>query len=298
MSAKRFLNTPGIAGFLGITAAGTAAVALVCLLAPISVQIACVGILVVVVLSLAAVRELRPGLPEQLHLLNTPLTLASDRDILELYQKIGDSLRKTSLNKDAIYRDLALERIKGLADELAKVAGGRIVFTCTETWRMAYEQLLRSPAVFLYRSVAHVVTSTYWQDPPGLQSMQVNFELIDAGSLNVERIAIFPDHLWPAGERFPVEPLCAWVDEQYNHGIWIKLARESALANEPGLLVDMGIYDGRAVGTQELDAHGRTVRFTLSFDMAEVLAAEQRWERLSVYSIAYQKLLDRATRSE
>ena len=296
MSAKRFLNASGIAGFLGITAAGTAAVALVCLLAPISVQIACVGILAVVILSLAVVRELRPGLPEQLDLLNTPLTLASDQDILELYQKIADSLKKTSRNKDPIYRELALERIKGVADDLAKVAAGRIVFTGTETWRMAYEQLLRSPAVFLYRSVAHVVTSTYWQDPPGLQSMQVNFELIDAGTLNVERIAIFPDHLWPANERFPVEPLRQWVDQQYNHGIWIKLdaIRAGERARPTGRY---GIYDGRAVGIQELDPQGRTVHFTLSFDMAEVVR-QSSVGTMSVYAIAYQKLLDLNARSE
>ena len=298
MSAKRLLNASGVAGFLGITAAGAAAVGLVCLLAPISVQIACVGVLVVVILSLAVVRELRPELPEQLHLLNAPLTLASDQEIFELYRTIAGSLKETSLNKDPIYRELALERIKAVADELTEVAGGRIVFTGTETWRMAYERLLRSPTVFLYRSVAHIVTSTYWQDPPGLQSMQVNFELIDAGTLNVERIAIFPDHLWPANERFPAEPLRHWVDQQYNHGIWIKLVRQSALATEPDLLADMGIYGSRAVGIQELDPQGRTVHFTLSFDMAEVVAAEQRWERLSVYAIAYQKLLDLNSRSE
>ena len=47
---------------------------------------------------------------------------------------------------------------------------------------------------------------------------------------------------------------------------------------------------------QELDEHGRTVRFMLSFDFAETLAAEQRWERLSVYSTSYQKILDQSAR--
>jgi hypothetical protein len=121
--------------------------------------------------------------------------------------------------------------------------------------------------------------------------------MIEGGTLNTERIAILPDHLWPAGERFPVEPLREWIDEQYTHGIWVKLVRQSILAGELDLLVDLGIYGTRALGRQELDDHGRTVRFTLSFDFAEILAAEQRWERLSVYSTSYQKLLDPSGRS-
>jgi hypothetical protein len=125
--------------------------------------------------------------------------------------------------------------------------------------------------------------------------MQVNFELIDEGTLNVECIAIFPDHLWPADERFPVEPLRQWVDQQYNHGIWIKLIRQSALATEPDLLVDMGIYGSRAVGIQELDSQGRTVRFTLSFDIAfrlcrNVLVTDMSWP-------AYREILERVGRS-
>ncbi len=84
-----------------------------------------------------------------------------------------------------------------------------------------------------------------------------------------------------------------WIDDQHRHGICVKLVRQSVLAEEADLIVDMGIYGSRAVGFQEIDEHGRTVRFTLSFGFSEVLAAEQRWERLSVYSISYQKLLDR-----
>ena len=86
------------------------------------------------------------------------------------------------------------------------------------------------------------------------------------------------------------------TSEQYTHGIWTKLVRESTLTGEPDLLVDLGIYGTRAVGFQELDDHGRTVRFTLSFEFAEILAAERRWERLSVYSTSYQKLLDQQAR--
>ena len=78
MPTKRLLDLSGIAGFLVISAAGAVVVTLVCLLAPVTVQIACIGILVVLILSLAVVRELRPSLPEQFHLLNAPMTLATE----------------------------------------------------------------------------------------------------------------------------------------------------------------------------------------------------------------------------
>lgn len=126
--------------------------------------------------------------------------------------------------------------------------------------------------------------------------MQLNFELTDKGTPNIERIAILPDHLWPAGERFPVEPLHHWIDEQQKRGISLRLVRQSTLAGESDLLVDLGIYGTRAVGFQELDDQGRTVRFTLSFDFPELLAAEQRWKRLSVYSTAYRNLLSGSSR--
>jgi hypothetical protein len=294
MSRKPIFHLNAIPGFLAASAVGIVVVVVVCLSAPIDVQIACIGILVVLVLSLAIVRELRPGLPEYLHLLNAPIALARDPEIYELYGTVTGSLKETSLNNDRAYRELALERIRNVAHELAEIAEGRIIFTGTETWRTAYARLLRSPSVHHYRSVSHVTTSTYWQDEPGRQSMQVNFELVDEGTLNVERIAIVADQLWPAGERLPVEPLGHWIDEQYNHGISIRLVRQSTLANEPDLLLDMGLYSTRAVGFQELDEHGRTVRFTLSFDFAQILAAESRWERLSVYSTSYRELLDQS----
>lgn len=286
----------GPAGFLAVATAGATLVILVCLFAPVSVQIAAVGLLVVLVLSLTVSRGPQPSLPQDIDLFSAPLTLARDKGVFEAYQAITRALEGISADKDPIYRDLALERANHFAKELQYVAEGRIMFTGTETWRMAYGRLLRSPGLYLYRSVAYAKTSTYWQDEPGRQSMQVNFEMVDGGTLNIERIVILPDHLWPNGERFPLEPLQQWIDQQYNHGIWIRLVRQSTIASESDLLVDLGIYGSRAVGYQELDEHGRTVRFMLSFDFAETLAAEQRWERLSVYSTSYQKILDQSAR--
>lgn len=296
MSRKRLFTRPDLPRFLAVTTGGVILVISICLFGPVTAQIACIGILVVLVLSLILVRELRPDFSEQFHLLDTPMALARDRDIFELYRMMATSLKTTSLNHDPVYRDLALERIRGFAKALDDLSEGRIIFTGTETWRMAYARLLQSPGLHLYRSIAYVKTSTYWQDEPGRQSMQLNFELTDKGTPNIERIAILPDHLWPAGERFPVEPLHHWIDEQQKRGISLRLVRQSTLAGESDLLVDLGIYGTRAVGFQELDDQGRTVRFTLSFDFPELLAAEQRWERLSVYSTAYRDLLSGSSR--
>ena len=293
---KRFLDLPGNLGLPAVSVAGVVLVILVCWLAPIPVQIGSVGILVVFLLSLTVARRQLPTLPHEIDLFSGPIALARDKQVFEFYQSITKSLECISADKDPIYRGLALERTSHYSRELAELAKGRIIFTGTETWRMAYARLLRSQGLHLYRSVAHVRTSSYWQDEPGRQSMQVNLEMVDGETLSIERIAIFPDHLWPAGERFPVEPLCQWIDEQYNHGIWVKLVRQSTLAGDPDLIVDLGIYGNRAVGVQELDDQGRTVRFTLSFSFPEVLAAERRWERLSVYSTSYQKLLDQSAR--
>ena len=290
---KRVLGRLGLESLLRSTAGAAIGILLVLLaylFATVPMQIALVGLLVVV----AGVRlrhsdTARIGSP-----LTVPLPIVQDRALFATYQVIADAFVGIGADKDPVYRGLALDRAADFAKQLHDIADGRILFTATETWRTAYGQLLRSPGLHLYRSVAHARTSTYWQDEPGQQSMQANYEMVGRGALSIERIVILPDHLWPANVRFPVEPLKEWIDDQYRHGICVKLVRQSVLGEEPDLVVDMGIYGARAVGFQEIDEHGRTVRFTLSFDFSEILAAEQRWERLSVYSVSYAKLLDRS----
>lgn len=229
---------------------------------------------------------------EQHELLSVLLTLAQEPKVLDLFRCIAVSFRSIGANSDPIYRDLALERLRQIDREISSVARGHIIFRGTETWRMVYERLLRSRGLHRYRSVALVKTANYWQDEPGRQSMQVNYRMRRDG-LTIERIAIIADHLWTAGERFPLEPLSAWLDDQQQHGISLKLVRHSSLANETDLLADLGIYGNRAVGFQELDEQGNTRLFTLSFDFSEVLAAEQRWERLCVYARPYRQPRDR-----
>jgi hypothetical protein len=226
-------------------------------------------------------------------ILQTALELAGDREIYSRYRQLAEEMTLISQRKDTIYRQIALEQIDDVLRRTAIIAEGQFTYEGTEAWRIAYERLLRSPGLYLYRSVAWVRHVDYWQDEPGRKSLAVNFELLAEGGLTIERIAIIADEFWPAGELWPVEPLRHWLHEQHARGIEIKLVRQSALGKESGLLIDMGIYGSRALGIQELDAACRTIRFTLSFEAAHVAKAEERWDRLSVYAESFANYLDR-----
>lgn len=272
-------------------AAAAPAVALASLAEPIWLALY-TALLLVVVLTLALQARCYAQLAADHHeLAALPLAIAHDAAMLDLFRAIGVALRDMAANLDPIYRELALDRARQASQELTAAAGGRIAFEGTEAWRRAYEQLLRSRGLYRYRSVAYVRTSAYWQDEPGRQSMRVNFEM-QASGLQIERIVIVADSLWPTGELVPVEPIDGWIDGQVRQGIQVKLVRASRI--EADLRDDFGLYGNRAVGHQQVDDQGRTVRFALSFDFAELLAAEARWDRLSIYATSYENLLDRS----
>ena len=216
------------------------------------------------------------------------LAVAADPAAFGLFQSFGKSMRAVISTVDPIYRELTLDRCRQLVEEAANLAAGRIDYVGTEGWRSAYEQLLRSRGLYRYRSVAYLRTPNYWQDEPGRQSMRLNFEMAESG-LCIERVAILPDAFWPQGEVEPVEPIGRWLDEQFRRGVRVWLVRESLLDGDQDLLADFGLYGSRATGFQQIDDHGRTVRFTLSFDFAEMLAAERRWDRLMVYATEFGK---------
>ncbi len=221
------------------------------------------------------------------------LNLARDAEIAEVHSKLVESLEKLSQLRDPIFRQLATERLDGLVKQAQVLSEASIEYASTESWRVAYEQLLRSPGLHLYRSVAHIESVHYWRDGPGTQSTRLNLELQNSRVISVERIAIIADHLWPDDSPFPVEPIHAWLEEQHRHGIWVRLVRESQLLSEANLVTDLGIYGSRAVGIQVADSAGRTIRFVLSFDFDKVQRAEAVWSRLLVYAISYRELLDR-----
>ncbi len=171
-----------------------------------------------------------------LGLLETPFYLSHDTEIFERYKKLSQQMLRVSQRSSAVFRDLALQRLDKRAADCAAMGQGQIVFSETETWRIAYEQLLRDPVVFFYHSVAIVRHPQYWQDAAGMGSMQLNFQLIDQQIVNIERIVVIADELWPRNQDLPVEELRQWIHEQSVHGIWIRLARLSDLRNEPDLI--------------------------------------------------------------
>lgn len=223
--------------------------------------------------------------------LSVPLALASDRELFQQYQEISRGLTSVAKMNNPVLRRIALLKFASMSEQITGLASGRIVFALTESWRTVYEQLLMSPDIQHYRSVAWVRTPKYWQDEPGRQSMRANFETVRRGVL-VERIIVLRDELWPRSQQFPTEEILPWIEEQHNHGLWIALARESELAREPDLLGDIGIYGDRAVGIQELDEHCRTLRFTLDLDPQTVQLADARWQRLLLYARSFRNILD------
>lgn len=267
--AWRFLSTGGLVVIIGLLFSMLAGLVLAASMKPV---------------------ELRTELPLELEL---PFLLAGDETIFLRYRRATEMLLKISRRQDPIYRGIALDQVDDLVQRFTTIAAGTLVFESTEAWRIVYERLLRSSGLYLYRSVAWVKNAHYWQDEPGRKSMTVNFELQDKEQLNIERIAIIADDLWPASDDWPVEPIRLWLHEQHVHGIWVKLVRESALQNEPDLMADIGIYGSRALGIQELDDQCRTVRFVLTFDYAKVMEAEARWNRLAIFAESYCVHLDR-----
>ena len=218
--------------------------------------------------------------------------LSKDEKVEQAQKNISKALYQASQRKDAVFQTLLETRLANITDDINQLGKGRIEFSNTESWRVFYEQLLRSPSTTMYRSVSHIETIHYWQDGAGEKSTSLNLEIHDSGKVSIERIAIVADHLWPRDEPFPERPIRRWIDQQHRYGIWIELVRESDLDADPHLIADFGIYGFRAVGRQVSDSSGRTTRFTLSFEYEDVKEAEANWERLKVFTKSYASILD------
>jgi hypothetical protein len=276
--------------------AGSLVMALVSACAPPAAQIAALGGLVSILAGLFLAyleqedaRERRRT--EALERLAVPLALAPHPDLDGPYRTICRALTELARSGDPILREMAGLKLASVAGQVASLATGTVVFAGTEAWRTVYERLLQSPDLKEYCSVAWVRSRDYWHDEPGRQSLAANFAAADRGVL-IERLLILPDDLWPPGAPLPDAALLPWIEGQHNAGLWITLVRESALAQEPELLGDLGIYGNRAVGIQELDDRCRTVRFTLTFDPAAVRLARERWQRLALFATSFRRLLD------
>ena len=247
---------------------------------------------VYLILRLHEDRQDRGRWEEVLNTLPVPFALATEPGFFKEYVKIAEAMTNIARHNDLLFHDLSRSRLEAIADEVATLAKGQVVFDATETWRAAYQRVLETMRVKTYYSVAWVRTDNYWNDAPGRQSMRFNYELISRG-FRIERVHILPDELWPFDEKLPTGGILEWLVEQAGRGIIVSLVRESDLANESDLLRDFAIYGDRAMGIQELDEQSHTVRFILSFDQPSIRHALARWERLTLFSNSFQNLMDR-----
>jgi len=284
--------------FLGSALLGSLAMALVSALASLPAQVAVLGAFVSILgglflsyLDQEDDRERQRN--EVLEKLSVPLALAPDHELYGQYLGICRALTQLAGQVDPILRDIAILKLAFVAGQIESLASGTVVFAGTEAWRTVYEKILRSPELREYRSVAWVRTKDYWQDQPGRQSMNENFEAAHRGVL-IDRIIILRDELWPRGQLLPSEEILPWIHGQHDHGLRVRLVHESDLAAEPDLLSDVGVYGDRAIGVQELDERSRTLRFTLTFDSQAVRLAGDRWQRLLLYATSFRNLLDQA----
>lgn len=287
--------------FVGTALVGSLTMALVSTFAPLPAQLAVLGagvsILAGLFLSYLEQEEHREERrAELLEKLEIPIALAPEHDLFDQYRNFAEALAGLAEQRDPVLREFALLKLASVTEQVRSLAQGKVVFTGTETWRTVYERILESPGLREYHSVAWVKTRDYWQDPPGRQSMRLNYELAGRG-LRIERIVILRGGLWPAGEPLPSEDIRPWLEEQHNRGIWLLLVRESSVGSEPDLLADFAIYGDRATGVQELDEQSRTLRFILAFDPQSVRLFRDRWERLCLYATPYGDLLEQAGRA-
>lgn len=282
--------------FVGTALIGSLTMSLVAAFAPAGVQVATLGAFVSILGGLFVAymeqEEARERRREDLvERLAVPLALSRDPDLYAQYLAISKGLTALAAQSDPILREVAGLKLGSVAAEVEQLSGGRLVYAGTEAWRTVYERLLASPELKTYRSVAWVRGRDYWQDPPGRRSMLANFEAAFRGVL-VERVVILADHLWPGDAALPVPETLAWLREQHDHGLWVTLVRESAVAEEPDLLCDFGVYGERAVGIQTLDERCRTLQFELTFDPRQVLLFGDRWHRLGLFAVPFRSLLD------
>ncbi len=289
--------------FIGTALAGSLSCALVSAFAPPQTQIAFLGSTVSILAGLFVAyveqEDLRERLlAEILGTLRVPLELATDPEIFDHYTDFGSSLITLVRSKDEpVLQRFALLKLASINEQVRTLAEGRIIFSGTETWRTVYEQLLQSPGLGTYRSVAWVKARDYWQDAPGRQSMRLNVALARRG-LRIERIVILRDALWPEGSKLPLPTIRPWIQHQHESGIMVSLVREGDIDGESDLAADFGLYGDRAVGTQEIDEGARTVSFLLEFDEASLRFARDRWDRLSLYALPYSDLVDRSATTD
>lgn len=117
-----------------------------------------------------------------------PKSLACDESIFEIFRQYAEALRRVTQIPDPVFRSAALQQLDSIGQTLQKLGKGILVFENTESWRLVYEQILRSRVVYSYKSVAWVRDANYWQDEPGQKSLRLNWDLNSNQQISIERI--------------------------------------------------------------------------------------------------------------
>ena len=201
-----------------------------------------------------------------------------------------DELRHSSVGKAPIYCQQAVFRLEHMSRQLDELLNATISFATTETWRSVYEDVLQSCKAQRYLSVALIRSDDYWRDSPGERSIEFNYRLISHG-FHIHRAFIIDEFFWAPSARTPSNDIFRWILRQHQRGIEVSLIRLPDLDDEPSLVCDMGIYGEEAVGFQQTDFEGKTVRFELHFDANSIRQAEQRWNQLQLYATPLEQLL-------
>ena len=202
-----------------------------------------------------------------------------------------ERLQKCEAAHSKIFCDQVELRLSRITQELEDLADGKLCFSSTETWRTVYREVLERTTTKSYLSVALIRSDDYWRDAPGQSSLDFNYELISHG-FHIHRLFIIDEFFWPKLAKTPSKQLFHWILEQYQRGIETSLVRLTDLEDEPTLICDFGIYGDTAVGYQETDFQGKTVRYELCFDRSDLVEAEHRWEQLLVYAKPFSTLLE------
>ncbi|MCA9148120.1 MAG: hypothetical protein KDA92_02410 [Planctomycetales bacterium] len=181
-------------------------------------------------------------------------------------------------------------RLREIESRLRDLADQRLTFESTETWRTIYEDVLNACETRRYLSVAVIRSDDYWRDTPGERSLEFNYRLVNHG-FYVHRLFVIDDFFWPRTARVPSTGLFHWIQGQRQQGIEVSLVRMYDLEDETDLIRDMGIYGSAAVGFQQTNFEGRTVRYDINFDAATMTEAEQRWNQLLLYASSIEDVM-------
>ena len=200
-------------------------------------------------------------------------------------------LRKSEGSYHPEFKRHAEMRLATMARDLTELTQVTLSFHATESWRTVYERVLSQCKTRRYLSVALLRTDNYWRDLPGQASLEFNFKLIEHG-FSVQRTFIIDPFFWPPSAKTPSAGLLRWIMSQQHKDVTSRLVRLAELDEESDLVGDFGIYGSDAVGKQTVDFEGKTQSYEISFDADRMREAEERWERLLLYSVLVDDLLN------